>query len=94
MLSPEEIAHLARLARIALTPQESAALLRELNGILAMVQEMAGVDTSRVEPMSHPQTGGLRLREDVVSEVDARERFQPLAPSLEDGLYLVPRVIE
>jgi aspartyl-tRNA(Asn)/glutamyl-tRNA(Gln) amidotransferase subunit C len=94
MLSPEEIAHLARLARIELAPAESATLLRELNGILAMVQEMAGLDTTGVEPMSHPQTGGLRLREDVVSEADARERFQALAPRLEDGLYLVPRVIE
>jgi len=94
MLSPEEIAHLARLARIALTPEESATLLRELNGILAMVQEMAAVDTTGVEPMSHPQSAALRLRGDVVSEEDGRERFQPLAPSLEDGLYLVPRVIE
>jgi len=66
----------------------------QLNGILAMVDAMRAVDTTGVEPMAHPQEATQRLREDRVTENDEREIFQSVAPAVEDGLYLVPKVIE
>jgi len=80
MLSLEEIHRLARLARLELSA--------------AMVDEMRAVDTTGVAPMSHPQEVTQRLREDRVTETDERELFLSLAPEVEDGLYLVPKVIE
>ncbi len=94
MLSREQVLRIARLARIEVAPDEVAGLERELNGILAMVEAMASVDTSGVEPMSHPGDAGQRLREDRVTETDQRAAFQAAAPRVEDGLYLVPRVVE
>ena len=94
MLSLEEVARLARLARIDVDAAQAEALRAELNGILALVERMAAVDTAGVEPMSHPQAVSQRLREDRVTEDDQRSRFQAIAPSVEDGLYLVPKVIE
>ena len=67
---------------------------QQLNDILAMVDQMAAVDTEGVEPMSHPQEVMQRLRVDGVTETDQREAFQAIAPQVEDGLYLVPKVIE
>jgi aspartyl-tRNA(Asn)/glutamyl-tRNA(Gln) amidotransferase subunit C len=94
MLSLEEIRRLARLARMELGPAEAEALGRDMNDILAMVEQMSAVDTSGVEPMAHPQEMAQRLREDRVTETDLRELFQSIAPQVEDGLYLVPKVIE
>ena len=94
MLSLEQISRLADLARLELTAAEAAALQQEMNAILAMVDRMAAVDTEGVEPMSHPQSASQRLRADVVTEPDQRDRFQSIAPQVEDGLYLVPKVIE
>jgi aspartyl-tRNA(Asn)/glutamyl-tRNA(Gln) amidotransferase subunit C len=94
MLSLEEISRLADLARLELSESERAALQHQLNGILAMVDQMSAVDTAGVEPMSHPQEAMQRLRDDRVTEADARDAFQAIAPQVEDGLYLVPRVIE
>ena len=94
MLSLEQIARIAQLARLELTPDEAAALQQQLNGILAMVDAMGSVDTSGVEPMSHPQQAMQRLRDDRITEHDERSSFQAIAPAVEDGLYLVPKVIE
>jgi aspartyl-tRNA(Asn)/glutamyl-tRNA(Gln) amidotransferase subunit C len=94
MLSLEEIRRIGDLARLELSATELAAMQQELNGILALVDQMAAVDTEGVEPMSHPQAAMQRLREDEVTEADQRERFQAIAPKVEDGLYLVPKVIE
>ena len=94
MLSLEEIRRLARLARIELAAAEAEALGRDMNDILAMVEQMSAVDTSGVEPMAHPQEMAQRLREDRVTETGERELFQSIAPRVEDGLYLVPKVIE
>jgi aspartyl-tRNA(Asn)/glutamyl-tRNA(Gln) amidotransferase subunit C len=94
MLSLEQIQRIGDLARLELSATELAAMQQELNGILKLVDEMASVDTEGVEPMSHPQAAMQRLREDAVSEVDQREQFQAIAPQVEDGLYLVPKVIE
>jgi aspartyl-tRNA(Asn)/glutamyl-tRNA(Gln) amidotransferase subunit C len=94
MLSRDQVLRIARLARIDVAPGEADALQHELNGILAMVERMAAADTRGVEPMSHPEDAGQRLREDRVTETDQRAAFQAVAPQVEDGLYLVPQVIE
>ena len=94
MLSLDQIARIAELARLELSPADSAAMQQQLNGILAMVDRMQAVATNGVEPMSHPQQAMQRLREDEVTERDRREAFQAIAPATEDGLYLVPKVIE
>ena len=94
MLSPAEILRIARLARIEVDEGQVAALGPELNAILGMVERMQAVDTSGVEPMSHPQAFAQRLREDAVTEPDRRAAYQSVAPQVEDGLYLVPKVIE
>ena len=94
MLSLEEIGRIARLARIEVRPQEAAHLRDELNGILALVDQMRAVPTEGIEPMSHPQAVAQRLREDRVTEPDRHRDFQQGAPQVEDGLYLVPKVIE
>ena len=94
MLSLEQIHRIAHLARLELAPDAAAAMQQQLNGILAMVDEMSAVDTTGVAPMSHPQEVMQRLRDDRVTESDQRELFQSIAPAVEDGLYLVPKVIE
>jgi aspartyl-tRNA(Asn)/glutamyl-tRNA(Gln) amidotransferase subunit C len=94
MLSPSEIRRIARLARIEVSDADVAALGPELNGILGLVDQMQAVATEGVEPMSHPQAGSQRLREDAVTEADHRAEYQSVAPSIEDGLYLVPKVID
>ena len=94
MLSRDQVLRIARLARIELAGPEAEALERSLNGILALVERMAEVDTRGVEPMSHPGEVALRLRDDAVTETDRRAAFQAAAPQVEDGLYLVPRVVE
>jgi aspartyl-tRNA(Asn)/glutamyl-tRNA(Gln) amidotransferase subunit C len=94
MLSLDQIAKIAQLARLELSPADAAAMQQQLNGILAMVDRMQAVDTKGVEPMSHPQQAMQRLRDDVVSEADRRESYQAGAPATEDHLYLVPKVIE
>ncbi len=94
MLSLEQVRALADLARIEIGEAEAEVLRHELNGIFAMVDEMLAVDTAGIEPMAHPQDARQRLREDVVTERDEHERFQSVAPQVEDALYLVPRVVD
>ena len=94
MLSLDQIAKIAELARLELPAAAAAALQQELNGILAMVDRMQAVDTKGIEPMSHPQQAMQRLREDEATEPDLRAKYQQAAPATEDGLYLVPKVIE
>lgn len=93
-LSDDQIRRLARLARIALRPEESAEVGRRLNRVLALVDEMRAVDTAGIEPMSHALDLVQRLRPDQVTESDRRRDYQALAPAVEEGLYLVPKVIE
>ena len=94
MLTLEQVTRIAHLARLELAPGEAAAMQHELNAILAMVDQMAAAETAGVEPMAHPQEAAQRLREDRVSDEDRREAFQGIAPATQDGLYLVPQVIE
>ena len=96
--SADQIERVARLARLAVSDEERASLAEQLNRMIGLIDELQSVDTQSVEPMSHaleallPQ--GQRLREDVVTEPDRRADFQAVAPAVEQGLYLVPRVIE
>ncbi len=93
-LSQEEVARLARLAHLAIRPEESVAVIERLNRVLGMIEAMRAVDTRGVEPMSHALDLVQRLRPDAVTERDQRALFQAVAPAVERGLYLVPKVIE
>ena len=93
-LSPDQIERLARLARIALGPAEEAAVVTQLNRVLGLIDQMRAVDTAGIEPMSHPVEVAQRQRADIVDQVDERELFQSVAPAVEAGLYLVPKVLE
>ena len=97
-LRPEDVSRIADLARLELDPQEAGAMLAQLNGFFAIVEQMRAVDTTGVAPLYTPlsaiQEVALRLREDAVTEPDSREANQKSAPAVEAGLFLVPRVIE
>jgi aspartyl-tRNA(Asn)/glutamyl-tRNA(Gln) amidotransferase subunit C len=93
-LSDDQVRRIARLARIAVGDEESAAVLERLNRVLGLVDQMRAVDTSGIDPMAHPLDAGQRLRPDEVTESDQRQANQSVAPAVQDGLYLVPKVIE
>ena len=93
-LTREDVLRAARLARIAIDETEADAVLEQLRRIFDMIEEMRAVDVSGVDPMAHAQDVTLRLREDVVTESDQHGLFQSIAPRVERGLYLVPKVIE
>ena len=93
-LSTSDVQKVARLARLAMNDSEIEAARAQLSGIFELIAEMQAVDTSGIEPMSHAQDLSQRLRTDHVTETDQRELFQSIAPQVEDGLYLVPQVIE
>ncbi len=93
-LSLTDVEKVARLARLAMDEQELHAAQTQLNNIFGLIAEMQAVDTKGVAPMSHSQDLAQRLREDVVTEPNQREAFQAVAPQVEQGLYLVPQVIE
>jgi aspartyl-tRNA(Asn)/glutamyl-tRNA(Gln) amidotransferase subunit C len=93
-----DVTRIAKLARIALTADETAATAAQLAGIFALIETMQAVDTDGIEPLTTPLAAlgafPLRLRDDAVTAVDQRAAFQKPAPSVEGGLYLVPKVIE
>ena len=93
-LTADDVARLAILARLELSAQEAKTTLSQLNSVFDLIGQLQAVDTAGVDPMTHPIAMGLRLREDQVTESDAREQYQQVAPATEQGLYLVPRVIE
>jgi aspartyl-tRNA(Asn)/glutamyl-tRNA(Gln) amidotransferase subunit C len=93
-LTLADVQRVAHLARIEITPAEAAATLRKLSGIFGLIEEMQKIDTRGIEPMSHAQDVVLMPREDVVTETDRHALFQSVAPQVEAGLYLVPKVIE
>jgi aspartyl-tRNA(Asn)/glutamyl-tRNA(Gln) amidotransferase subunit C len=93
-LSRDEILRIAHLARLEVREDEIVALQQKLGAILGLIDQMRSVDTAGVEPMSHAQDLVQRLREDRVTEPDARALYQSLAPQVEAGLYLVPKVLE
>ncbi|HET6756683.1 MAG TPA: Asp-tRNA(Asn)/Glu-tRNA(Gln) amidotransferase subunit GatC [Burkholderiales bacterium] len=94
MISRDDVKKLAKLARIAVTESEVAHMQSEIAQIFTLIEEMQAVDTSGVTPMTHALELTQRLREDLVTESDQRGAFQAIAPAVEGGLYLVPKVIE
>jgi aspartyl-tRNA(Asn)/glutamyl-tRNA(Gln) amidotransferase subunit C len=93
-LTPDDVRRLARLARIEIEAEESHAVLERLNGVLGLVDQMRRVDTKGIEPMSHAVGVSQRLRADEAKAPNEREAYQSVAPAVEKGLYLVPKVIE
>lgn len=97
-LTPQDIGRIANLARLELRPEESERMLTGINAFFAIVEKMRAVDTTGVEPLTHPvaavQQVALRLRDDIASEPNQREANQRSAPAVERGLFLVPKVIE
>ena len=93
-ISEQDLARVAELARIRLDEATVTEVTRRISDILEMIDQMAAVDTSGVAPMANPLDATQRLRADQITETDQRERFLAIAPLSEEGLYLVPRVIE
>ncbi len=93
-LDRTDVEKIANLARLAIDDREAESYARELSNILDLVEQMNTADTAGVSPMAHPLQMEQRLRGDEVTEGDQREKFQGIAPLTEDGLYLVPKVIE
>ncbi len=97
-LTHDDIDRIANLARLELLPEESERMLTQINGFFNIVEAMRAVDTTGVEPLAHPvaaiQDVALRLRDDVASEPNQREANQRSAPAIEQGLFLVPKVID
>lgn len=98
-LTLSDVQHIANLAQLEITGDRAEKTLEQLNGIFALVGQMSAVNTTGIEPLSHPIAAlmpdlSLRLREDHVIEPDRRDDYQQCAPVTQDGLYLVPRVVE
>jgi aspartyl-tRNA(Asn)/glutamyl-tRNA(Gln) amidotransferase subunit C len=93
-LDRSDVEKIAQLARMALDEQQIESYATDLSNILNLVEQLESADTAQVAPMAHPLHMAQRLRADRVSEVDRREVNQSVAPSVESGLYLVPKVIE
>jgi len=94
-LTRQDVEKIAHLARLSITELEMPVYVASLSSIVAFVHELSSVETGAVEPMAHPlDNQHQRLRADMVSESDHRDRYQKNAPSVQSGLYVVPRVIE
>ena len=93
-LSSAEIQRIAHLARIEITPAEAVDVRAKLDSIFDLIGRMRAVDTAGIVPMSHAQDVTLPLREDIVTETDRRELYESVSPAVQNGLYLVPKVIE
>ena len=93
-LDNETVHNIARLARIKIEQSEVSNTRNSLENILELVAQMEAVDTTGVEPMTHPFDATMRLRADEVTERNQRDKFQAIAPNAESGLYLVPKVID
>ena len=93
-LDLDDVKRVAYLARIAVDEDEARAVLSQMNDVFGLIAQMQAVDTTGVEPMSHALDVVQRLRPDTVTEADQRAAFQSVAPQVEGGLYLVPKVIE
>ena len=93
-IEQDEIEKIAELARIRIAPDQIGQLTRRITDILGMVDQLQAVDTQGVEPMANPLDAVQRLRADEVTEENRREAYQAIRPAVENGLYLVPRVVE
>lgn len=93
-LTPDDIASIAHLARVGVEPEALQPLAADLSNMLDLVEKLQAIDTTGVEPMAHPASASLWLRDDQVTETDQRDALQAPAPETQDGYFLVPRVIE
>lgn len=93
-LSPDQIHKLATLAKLKINDESMDEISSQLDNIMSLIDQMEQADTDGIEPLSHPQDPVLRLREDEVTQVDKRDAFMQLTTHNQDGLYLVPKVIE
>lgn len=93
-LTAEDVKKIAHLARLNMSEQDITQYLSQLSNILALAEQMSQVNTDHIEPMANPLDLSQRLRPDVVTETNQRDAFQAIAPQVEAGLYLVPKVIE
>jgi aspartyl-tRNA(Asn)/glutamyl-tRNA(Gln) amidotransferase subunit C len=93
-LTLADVHRIAHLARIEITDEQARATAAQLNDIFAMIEQIGKVDTTGVAPMTHPLDGAQRLRDDVVEAPPDRDQLLLNAPAQQDGLFLVPRVIE
>ncbi|UTW14016.1 Asp-tRNA(Asn)/Glu-tRNA(Gln) amidotransferase subunit GatC [Marinobacterium rhizophilum] len=93
-LERSDVEKIAHLARLQIREEEVPGYTQTLSDILALVDQLQATDTTDVEPMAHPLDAVQRLRADIVSEDNLREQLQSVAPAVENGLFLVPRVIE
>ena len=93
-INNKDVQKIARLARLELSDAQATKFSSELASILQLVEQMKTCDTESIDPMTHPFDAALRLREDAVTEENQRDKFQSIAPATQDGLYLVPKVID
>lgn len=93
-LTLEDIRRIAGLGRIEISDEQAVVMQGELNDIFRMIEQIRSVDTTGIEPMPNPHDGVQRLRDDVVTETNAREENMKNAPEQEGGCFLVPQVIE
>lgn len=93
-LERSDVEKIAHLARIGLSEADLAQTTSTLNNILGLIDAMQAVDTTDIAPLAHPLDATQRLRADVVTETNQRDAYQAIAPAVENGLYLVPKVIE
>ncbi|MYL22718.1 Asp-tRNA(Asn)/Glu-tRNA(Gln) amidotransferase subunit GatC [Vreelandella massiliensis] len=93
-LEETHVRRAAHLARLAISDDQASRFVDDLSQILDMVDQLQRVDTQGVAPLAHPLDATQRLRADEVTETDQRDAFQRCAPAVEEGLYLVPRVVE
>ena len=93
-LDRSDVEKIAHLARIGLNDADIPRTTEALNSILGLIDQMQAVDTTGIEPLAHPLEASQRLRADVVTASNHREAYQSIAPAVENGLYLVPKVIE
>jgi len=93
-LKEDDVRKIAHLARLAVDDADIPQYVRELSRVLELVEQMSTVSTDNVQPLAHPLDESQRLRKDEVTEINERDHFQSIAPATEDGLYLVPKVIE
>jgi len=93
-LNEQQVREIARLAHIEIDDSEIKYLQKELSDVLELIEQLRAVDTTHVKPMEHAHEQGQHLRDDKVQEPDRRDVFLALAPETEEGLFLVPKVIE
>jgi len=93
-LSPDEVKKIAFLARLSIQEENIEQYSQDLSSIFGLVEQMNAVDVENIEPMAHPQDAMQRLRDDVVTETNQREKLMSNAPLTEAGLFLVPKVLD